>query len=165
MSAADSAAAPDYVVACVGGGSNAAGTFAGFVGTPAQLVGVEAAGGAAMGPKGVPGVLHGMRSYLLQDEFGQILEANRYRPASTTRASARSTPIWPRWAAPVTGRPPTTKSSRLCSCSPVPRGSSLPSSPPTLWPGWSGRPGRANPRPARPSCSRCRGGGTRTPST
>ncbi len=68
--------APDYVVACVGGGSNAAGTFAGFVGTPAQLVGVEAAGGAALGPKGVPGVLHGMRSYLLQDEFGQILEAS-----------------------------------------------------------------------------------------
>jgi tryptophan synthase beta chain len=68
--------APDYVVACVGGGSNAAGTFAGFVGTSAQLVGVEAAGGAALGPKGVPGVLHGMRSYLLQDEFGQILEAS-----------------------------------------------------------------------------------------
>lgn len=66
---------PDFVVACVGGGSNAAGTFAGFVGTPAQLVGVEASGGAAMGPQGVPGVLHGMRSYLLQDEFGQILEA------------------------------------------------------------------------------------------
>ncbi|HTT90190.1 MAG TPA: tryptophan synthase subunit beta [Acidimicrobiales bacterium] len=68
--------APDYVVACVGGGSNAAGTFAGFVGTAAKLVGVEAAGGAALGPKGVPGVLHGMRSYLLQDEFGQILEAS-----------------------------------------------------------------------------------------
>lgn len=66
---------PDFVVACVGGGSNAAGTFAGFAGTGAQLVGVEAAGGAAMGPKGVPGVLHGMRSNLLQDEFGQILEA------------------------------------------------------------------------------------------
>lgn len=66
---------PDYVVACVGGGSNAAGTFAGFVGTSAKLIGVEAAGGAALGPKGVPGVLHGMRSYLLQDEFGQVLEA------------------------------------------------------------------------------------------
>jgi tryptophan synthase beta chain len=66
---------PDYIVACVGGGSNAAGTFVGFVDTPARLVGVEAAGGAALGPKGVPGVLHGMRSYLLQDEFGQILEA------------------------------------------------------------------------------------------
>jgi len=67
---------PDFVVACVGGGSNAAGTFSGFVETPAQLVGVEAAGGAALGPKGVPGVLHGMKSYLLQDEFGQILEAS-----------------------------------------------------------------------------------------
>ena len=66
---------PDFVVACVGGGSNAAGTFSGFVGTRARLVGVEAAGGAALGPKGVPGVLHGMRSFLLQDEFGQILEA------------------------------------------------------------------------------------------
>ncbi len=66
---------PDYVVACAGGGSNAAGTFAGFVGTSAQLVGVEAAGGSALGARGVPGVLHGMRSYVLQDEFGQVLEA------------------------------------------------------------------------------------------
>ena len=65
---------PDVVVACVGGGSNAAGTFAGFVDTGARLVGVEAAGGSAIG-HGVPGVLHGMRSYILQDEWGQILEA------------------------------------------------------------------------------------------
>jgi tryptophan synthase beta chain len=65
---------PDLVVACVGGGSNAAGTFSGFVDTAARLVGVEAAGGAAA-TNGVPGVLHGMRSRLLQDEDGQILEA------------------------------------------------------------------------------------------
>ena len=65
---------PDLVVACVGGGSNAAGTFAGFVDTGARLAGVEAAGGSAIG-HGVPGILHGMRSYLLQDEWGQILEA------------------------------------------------------------------------------------------
>ncbi len=65
---------PAVVVACVGGGSNAAGTFAGFVDTPARLVGVEAAGGSAIG-RGIPGVLHGMHSYLLQDEWGQILEA------------------------------------------------------------------------------------------
>jgi tryptophan synthase beta chain len=65
---------PDLVVACVGGGSNAAGTFAGFVDTAAALVGVEAAGGSAIG-RGIPGVLHGMHSYLLQDEWGQILEA------------------------------------------------------------------------------------------
>jgi tryptophan synthase beta chain len=66
---------PDYVVACVGGGSNAAGTFAGFIDTSARLVGVEAAGGAAIG-RGVPGVVHGMKSYLLQDEYGQVSEAH-----------------------------------------------------------------------------------------
>jgi len=65
---------PDLVVACVGGGSNAAGTFAGFVDGSARMVGVEAAGGSAIG-HGVPGVLHGMRSYILQDEWGQVLEA------------------------------------------------------------------------------------------
>ena len=65
---------PDFVVACVGGGSNAAGTFAGFVDTAAALVGVEAAGGAAIG-RGVPGIVHGMKSYLLQDEYGQVNEA------------------------------------------------------------------------------------------
>jgi len=65
---------PDVVVACVGGGSNAAGTFAGFVDTGARLVGVEAAGGAAMS-NGVLGVVHGMRSRFLQDEDGQVLEA------------------------------------------------------------------------------------------
>jgi tryptophan synthase beta chain len=66
--------APDVVVACVGGGSNAAGTFAGFVDTTARLVGVEAAGGAAI-TNGIPGILHGMHSKLLQDEAGQIEEA------------------------------------------------------------------------------------------
>ncbi|MGO9857253.1 MAG: tryptophan synthase subunit beta [Acidimicrobiales bacterium] len=65
---------PDVVVACIGGGSNAAGTFAGFVDTEARLVGVEAAGGAAV-TNGIPGVLHGMHSRLLQDEVGQIMEA------------------------------------------------------------------------------------------
>jgi tryptophan synthase beta chain len=65
---------PDVVVACVGGGSNAAGTFAGFVDTGARLVGVEAAGGAAI-TNGIPGILHGMHSKLLQDEAGQIEEA------------------------------------------------------------------------------------------
>ena len=65
---------PDSVVACVGGGSNAMGIFSGFVDTPARLIGVEPAGGAAAG-RGTPGVVHGMRSYLMQDEFGQVLEA------------------------------------------------------------------------------------------
>ncbi|HSN02353.1 MAG TPA: tryptophan synthase subunit beta [Acidimicrobiales bacterium] len=66
---------PDFVVACVGGGSNAAGVFAGFANSSAQLIGVEAAGGAAVG-HGSPGVLHGMRSLIMQDEFGQIEEAH-----------------------------------------------------------------------------------------
>jgi tryptophan synthase beta chain len=65
---------PDVVVACVGGGSNAAGTFAGFADTPARLVGVEAAGGAAVS-HGRRGVLHGFLSSFLQDEHGQVLEA------------------------------------------------------------------------------------------
>ncbi len=74
---------PDYVVACVGGGSNAIGTFAGFLDTPAELIGVEAGGlglesgkhGASVN-RGVPGILHGARSFFLQDEDGQILEAH-----------------------------------------------------------------------------------------
>src|SRR6476659_9181177 len=74
---------PDLVVACVGGGSNAMGTFAGFLETDARLVGVEAGGlglesgrhGASVS-RGVPGVLHGARSLFLQDEDSQILEAH-----------------------------------------------------------------------------------------
>jgi tryptophan synthase beta chain len=73
---------PDIVVACVGGGSNAIGTFRAFVDGNARLVGVEAGGeglesghhGAAV-ERGVPGIVHGMRSLFLQDEFGQVLEA------------------------------------------------------------------------------------------
>ncbi len=66
--------APDVVVACVGGGSNAAGIFAGFADTDAVLVGAEPAGGAAVG-RAVPGIVHGSKSYLMQDEWGQVLEA------------------------------------------------------------------------------------------
>lgn len=74
---------PDYVVACVGGGSNAMGTFAGFVDTSSQLIGVEAAGdgidtprhGAAIA-QGSQGIVHGMKTMVLQDENGQIMEAH-----------------------------------------------------------------------------------------
>jgi tryptophan synthase beta chain len=65
---------PDVVVACVGGGSNAAGIFSGFADDRCELVGVEPAGGAAVG-SGVPGIVHGMKSFLKQDEFGQVTEA------------------------------------------------------------------------------------------
>ena len=68
-------AVPDAVVACVGGGSNAAGTFAGFTATTARLIGTEAAGGAALS-NGRRGVLHGFMSSFLQDEHGQIAEAS-----------------------------------------------------------------------------------------
>ena len=74
---------PDYVVACVGGGSNAIGIFSGFLNDKnVNLIGVEAAGEgldskhAATMSKGKPGVLHGSMSYLLQDENGQIEEAH-----------------------------------------------------------------------------------------
>ncbi|MCP3853152.1 MAG: tryptophan synthase subunit beta [Actinomycetia bacterium] len=65
---------PDVVTACVGGGSNAIGIFSGFADSEAELVGVEPAGGAAI-KRGVPGVVHGMKSFLMQDEYGQVLEA------------------------------------------------------------------------------------------
>jgi tryptophan synthase beta chain len=70
---------PDVVAACVGGGSNAIGMFTAFVGSRARLVGVEAGGrGHGLGDhcatldSGSPGVLHGSRSYLLQDRTGQV---------------------------------------------------------------------------------------------
>ena len=67
---------PDAVVACVGGGSNAIGIFAGFVDdADVRLIGVEAAGAASLGT-GRPGVLHGARSSMLADEDGQIADAH-----------------------------------------------------------------------------------------
>ncbi|MDQ6605885.1 MAG: tryptophan synthase subunit beta [Actinomycetota bacterium] len=76
---------PERVIACVGGGSNSIGMFVPFVGDEAvALVGVEAAGdgietgrhGAPLTAAGIPGVLHGAYSALMQDEEGQILEAH-----------------------------------------------------------------------------------------
>ncbi len=75
---------PDVVIACVGGGSNAMGIFHPYIPHGAvQLVGVEAAGEglssgrhAASLQAGTPGVLHGNRTYLLQDEAGQISETH-----------------------------------------------------------------------------------------
>jgi tryptophan synthase beta chain len=66
---------PEVVVACVGGGSNAIGMFAGFMADDVRLVGVEAAGAASLGT-GHPGVLHGARSSVLADEDGQIADAH-----------------------------------------------------------------------------------------
>jgi len=67
---------PEAVVACVGGGSNAIGMFAGFIDDPAvRLIGVEASGAASLG-NGRTGVLHGSRSSILADADGQILDAH-----------------------------------------------------------------------------------------
>ncbi|MEY4880458.1 MAG: tryptophan synthase subunit beta [Pseudomonadota bacterium] len=75
---------PDMLIACVGGGSNAIGMFHPFLDDPdVAICGVEAAGEGVDTPrhaatigKGTPGVLHGARSYLLQDQDGQIAEAH-----------------------------------------------------------------------------------------
>jgi tryptophan synthase beta chain len=75
---------PDYVVACIGGGSNAMGIFYPYIDEPGvKLVGVEAAGEGLDSGKhsasltaGFPGVLHGNRTYLLQDANGQIIETH-----------------------------------------------------------------------------------------
>lgn len=75
---------PDAVAACVGGGSNAIGIFHAFLDDPeVQLWGFEAAGDGVDTPfhaatlsKGVPGVLHGAKSYMLQDEDGQTMESH-----------------------------------------------------------------------------------------
>jgi tryptophan synthase beta chain len=76
-------ALPDYAVACVGGGSNAMGLFAAFLNDPVKLIGVEPGGegehtdkhGIVLG-KGVPAVLHGMRSLALQNKDGHIFETH-----------------------------------------------------------------------------------------
>jgi tryptophan synthase beta chain len=74
---------PDVAVAAVGGGSNAIGLFHPFLDDPVELVGIEAAGHgldtqahAASLAGGTPGVLHGNKTYLLQDDDGQIAEAH-----------------------------------------------------------------------------------------
>ena len=72
---------PDAVIACVGGGSNAIGMFAGFMNDPVELIGVEAYGdgdkkhGASIN-FGAPGVLHGAKFFLLQDGDGQVLDTH-----------------------------------------------------------------------------------------
>ena len=133
-------AAPDVVVACVGGGSNAAGTFAGFVDT-----------------RGPAGRRRG-RGRSRHHQRHPRRAARHVLPAAPRRGRARSTkpspslrvwtipdlgpstPIWPRSGEPSTPRPATKRYSRPSACSATPRGSSLRSSRPTRWPGWPVRP-------------------------
>ena len=116
---------PDFVVACVGGGSNAIGTFAGLprhrrrawsASRPAGH-GLESGQHGASVSRGVPGVLHGARSLFLQDEDGQILEAHSisagldYPGVGPEHAAARG-----RRAGRRTAPPPTTRRSPGSSC-------------------------------------------------
>lgn len=93
---------PDYLLACVGGGSNAIGTFYDFRNDPSvKKFGVEAGGrgeaptdnAKTLSGAGEPGILHGAFSYLLQDPDGQVVEAYSISAGSTTRASDQSIPI------------------------------------------------------------------------
>ncbi|HSP87544.1 MAG TPA: tryptophan synthase subunit beta, partial [Ignavibacteriaceae bacterium] len=74
---------PDYILACVGGGSNAIGIFYPFINSKVKLIGIEAAGlglntdkHSATLTKGREGIFHGMKTYLLQDKEGQVSEVH-----------------------------------------------------------------------------------------
>ena len=143
---------PARVIACVGGGSNAIGTFVAFLEDEGvELIGVEAAGeGLETGRHGAPlttnarGVLHGSMSAVLQDEEGQILEAHSisagldYPGSGPQHAQLRDT-----------GRAHLRRDHRLAgrarpsSASPGSRGSSPRSSRPTLSRGCSPTPATA----------------------
>ncbi len=78
---------PDYLIACVGGGSNSMGLFYPFRNSGVRMIGVEAGGWgldtdrhSASLNRGIPGVLHGAYTYLLQDEEGQIRETHSIAP-------------------------------------------------------------------------------------
>ncbi|GIW96466.1 MAG: hypothetical protein KatS3mg110_4507 [Pirellulaceae bacterium] len=103
---------PDYIVACVGGGSNAAGIFYPFIeDASVRLVGVEAGGrGTASGEHaaplsfGRPGILHGSFSYVMQDDDGQTCPCIRCRRGWTIRVSVRNTVIGKKpgaWSTPT----------------------------------------------------------------
>ena len=110
---------PDAVVACVGGGSNAAGMFAPFIDDAAvELVGAEAGGRglkagehAASLSKGRPGVLHGSFSYVLQDDDGQTLDVHSISAGLDYPGVGPEHSFWKDMAGPAMSRSPTPKPS------------------------------------------------------
>jgi tryptophan synthase beta chain len=134
---------PDTVIAAIGGGSNAMGLFYPFLDDPSvNIIGVEA-GGKGVDDRmqhcasltgGRPGVLHGNRTYLLQDEDGQILEGFSISPGSTIPASARNMPGCMTSAAPNTSASPMPRRWRRSSFPARWKGSSPRWSPATRWP-------------------------------
>jgi len=144
---------PDAVIACVGGGSNAIGVFHAFIPDEAvRLVGCEAGGaGLATGRHaatlagGSAGVIHGMRTYLLQDADGQTATRTPFPLVLTIPASALSMPGCGSADGPATARSPTPRRWTRSRCSAAPRGSSRPSSRRMPWPArssWAGNSGR-----------------------
>ena len=133
---------PDAVVACVGGGSNAMGIFYPYIGTsdaPDRRRGGRRGPGRRQARRLAaarqPGVLHGNRTYLLQDDNGQIIGRTQISaPASTTPASAPSTPASRTSAAPSTSASPTTRRWRPSTACAAPRASSRRWSPATRSP-------------------------------
>ena len=129
---------PDVVVACVGGGSNAAGIFCGLRRAARRRAGRRRAGRRRRRRprrarrRARDGVVPACRT-----TSGRCRRPSRSRPGSTTRASDPSTPTSPTSAGPATSRSPTPRCSTPSSCWPAPRGSSRRSSRPTPSPGWS----------------------------
>lgn len=115
---------PDAVVACVGGGSNAIGMFDAFLDdAQVALYGIEAAGDgvdtdkhAASIERGRPGILHGARSYLLQDEDGQTVESHSISAGLDYPGVGPSMPSSPTSGARSIFRRPTPKPWRPCAC-------------------------------------------------
>ena len=161
---------PDLAVACVGGGSNAAGLFAGFVDDePVRLVGVEAGGrgpdrATTAPPWGWarPGCSTGPAPTSSRTPTARSCPPTRSRPASTTQGSVPSTPSGRTPAGSPTSGPPTPSPSTASACSPGPRACCPPSSPPTPSAGSPWRPARGGSLPAPWSCSTCRAAATRT---
>ncbi len=123
---------PDAVVACVGGGSNAIGIFDAFLDDPSvRLYGIEAAGRgvdteehAASIERGRPGILHGARTYVLQDEDGQTIESHSISAGLDYPGVGPSMRSSPTPAARRTCPRPTPRRWRRCASCPAPRGSS-----------------------------------------
>ena len=92
---------PEMIIACVGGGSNAAGIFSAFLEDEVTLIGVEAAGlgmstgkhAASIGA-GKKGILHGSKTYVIQDEYGQVLNTHSIAPGLDYPAVGPEHAIW-----------------------------------------------------------------------
>ena len=152
---------PDVVVACIGGGSNAAGTFAGFVDTGRGWL-VSRQPAVPPSPTGSRACCTACIRSSCRTRRARFWRPSRSRPDSTIPDWVPSTPTWPPSVGPSTTPPTMPRSSKPSSCCPTPRASFPHSSRRMPWPGWPAPPGPP-PCPKDPlSSSPCRGGATRT---